>query len=316
MKELKKILAVASAFAIMFSLAACNGDEEPTVSLTETKTTEESTTAGLIMPETEPATEITTTETTTQVSTTAPVTEATTEAPTEAVTAGVNVTQAVKPEVNATTTEAAKATVPSSKADIVKLYNGATATASKYKPAYKKSVNTTLSDFEMGALSRFDFIRGAIGSFLGEGKMDSAVSKGDFDGSSLCLSTLKASDVSSASCSLSSDGKYYIVKITVKNETNPLKGSSAIGRFTRDYKDANEIKAGLEEVGASVGKMTVKTSSVVIEAKISVDSGRFSSIKHSFRMSAEMENVKYSVVKVNKASAKLATTVTYSSFKY
>lgn len=309
MKELKKIIAVASALAIMFSLAACNGDEEPTVSLTETKTTEESTTAGLVMPEeTEPVTEVITSESTTET--------ATTEAPTEAVTAGVNVTQAPETETNVTTTAPPKKTAPSSKADIVKLYNDATATASKNKPGYSKSVNTTLSNFEMGALSRFDFIRGAIGSFLGEGKMDSVVSKGDFDGSSLCRSTLKASDVTSATCSLSPDGKYYIVKITVKNETNPLKGSSAIGRFTRDYKDANEIKAGLEEVGAGVGKMTVKTSSVVIEAKISTENGRFSSLKHSFRMSAEMTDVKYSVVKVNKASAKLATTVTYSSFKY
>lgn len=312
MKEFKKIIAVASAFAIIFSLAACNSNDEPTVSVTETKTTEENTTSGLVMPEeTEAATEITTAE-----STAGTTTELATEAPTEAVTAGVNVTQAPEPETNVTTTAPAQKTVPTSKEDIVKLYNDATATASKNKPGYNKTVNTTLSNFEMGALSRFDFIRDTIGSFLGEGKTETTVSKGNFDGSALCLSTLKVSDVSSATCSLSSDGEYYIVKITVKNETNPIKGSSALGRFTRDYKDANEIEKGLEEVGASVGGMKVKTSSVVIEAKISVDNGRFSSLKHSFKMSAEMTDVKYSVVKVKNASAKLATTVTYSSFKY
>lgn len=311
MKELKKIIAVASAFAIMFSLAACNSDDEPTVSVTETEiteesTTEESTTEGLIVPDSTEGTtdELTTTEPSTG--------ESATETSTEAVTAGANVTQ-VASEV---TTAPAQVSVPSSKEDIVKLYNDATATASRNKPGYSKNVDTTLSDFEMGALSKLGFVRDVIGSFLGEGETDSTVSKGSFDGKSLCLSTLKASDVSSATCSLSSDGKYYIVKITVKNETNPIKGSSALGRFTRDYKDADEIEDGIEEVGASVGDMTVKTSSVLIEAKISVDNGRFSSLKHSFKMSAEMSDVKYSFAKVKKASAKLATTVTYSSFKY
>lgn len=304
MKNLKRIVAVLSVGVMMFSLAACNGNDDPTVSVTETKVTEESTTENIIEPEvTQPSTEATT--------------EAlTTETPTEVVTAGVNVTKAPETEVNNTTTEPAKANVPSSKEDIVNLYNDATATASKYKPGYSKTVNTTLSDFDMGALSKIGAVREAIGSFLGEGKTDTTVKKGNFDGGSLYLSSLKVSDVSSASCSLSSDGKYYIVKITVKNETNPLKGKSALGRFTRDYKDANEIKAGLEEVGAGVGGMSVKTSSVVIEAKISVENGRFESLRHSFKMSAEMTDVKYSVVKVKTAKAKLATTVTYSSFKY
>lgn len=308
MKDLKRIIAVLSAGVMIFSLAACNGNDEPTVSVTETKAAQESTT---YIPEpevTQPSTETVTEESTTEALTTEPETEV--------VTAGATVTQVPKTEVNNTTTEPAKASVPSSKADIVNLYNGAAVTASKYKPGYSKTVNTTLSDFEMGALSKFGFVRDAIGSFLGEGKTDSTVRKGDFDGNSLCLSTLKVSDVSSASCSLSSDGKYYIVKITVKNETNPLKGKSAIGRFTKDYKDANEIKAGLEEVGASIGGMNVKTSSVVIEAKISVENGRFASLKHSFKMNAEMTDVKYSVAKVKTAKAKLATTVTYSSFKY
>ena len=308
MKNLKRIVAVLSAGVMIFSLAACNGNDEPTVSVTETKATQESATYI-------PGPEVT--QLSTEAVTEEPATEVLTSEPaTEVVTAGATVTQVPQTEVDNTTTEPAKANVPSEKEEIVNLYNGATATASKFKPGYSKTVNTTLSDFEMGALSKFDFIRGTIGEFLGEGKTDSTVKKGNFDGNSLPLSTLKAGDVTSASCSLSSDGKYYIVKITVKNETNPLKGKSALGRFTKDYKDANEIKAGLEEVGAGVGGMSVKTSSVVIEAKISVENGRFESLRHSFKMSAEMTDVKYSVVKVKTAKAKLATTVTYSSFKY
>ncbi len=302
MNKLKKIIAVATTFAIVFSLAACNGkNEDPTISVTETTTSDETTTEPVV--ETLP----TMPETVTQTETAPPVSEP----ESEAVTAGANVTQ-----ITETTTTTPETTVPSNKADIVALYNLATQTAQKNTPAYSKTVNTTLSNFEMGALSRFDFIRDVIGDFLGEGRRETSVSKGSFDGKSLVVSTLRTSDVTSATCTLSPDGKYYIVKLTVKNETNPIKSNSALGRFTRDYKDANEIEAGLEEVGASVGGMSVKTSSVTIEAKISVDGTRFESLKHSFKMSADMTDVKYSFVKVNNASAKLSTTVTYSSFRY
>lgn len=205
---------------------------------------------------------------------------------------------------------------PSSKADIVKLYNTAANTAASKKPGYSKTVNTSISNISMGALSKIKAVKEVVGDFLGEGKSSSKVNKGSFDGVSLVKSTLTASDVASATCKLSADKKYYIVEITVKNETNPLKGKSALGRFTKDYKDVDEIRSGINEAGAKVDGITIKTSAVKITAKIAVGTNRFESLSHSFKMSATLTNVKYSIAKVKSASANLSTTVSYSGFKY
>lgn len=205
---------------------------------------------------------------------------------------------------------------PSSKADIVKLYNTAANTAASKKPGYSKTVNTSISNINMGALSKIKAVKDVVGDFLGEGKSSSTVSKGSFNGTALVKSTLTASDVASATCKLSADKKYYIVEITVKNETNPLKSKSALGRFTKDYKDVDEIRSGINEAGAKVDGITIKTSAVKITAKIAVGTNRFESLSHSFKMSATLTNVKYSIAKVKSASANLSTTVSYSNFKY
>ena len=155
-----------------------------------------------------------------------------------------------------------------------------------------------------------------VGDFLGEGSTSETVKKGSFDGKKLVKSTLKAADVTSATCKLTEGGKYYEITITVKNETNPLKGSSALGRFTKDYKDVDEIRSGLAEAGASVGNITVNTTSVTIKAKISASNNRFVSLSHNIKMSASLNDVKYSIAKVKTATADLQTTVKYTDFKY
>lgn len=326
MNMIKKIIAVLSASAILFSLAACKNEtpaeETTTAAVTDVtvETAVQSATTETVVTE-EITTEVTTTEepetekettteapTTTQKATTTTTKKATT---TKKVTTTKKATTTKKP-----TTTKKKVTAPAKKADIVKLYNSATAAASSSKPGYSKSVNTVLSNLNMGALAKIGAVRGAVGDFLGEGSASSTVNKGSFDGKSLVKSTLKESDVTAATCTLSSDGKYYELTITVKNETNPLKSSSALGRFTKDYKDVDEIKAGLADVGASVDSITVNTTKVTVKAKIEVSSNRLVSLEHNIKMNAVMNNVKYSIARVGKATAELETTAKYSNFKY
>lgn len=326
MNMIKKIIAVLSASAILFSLAACKNEtpaeETTTAAVTDVtvETAVQSATTETVVTE-EITTEVTTTEepetekettteapTTTQKATTTTTKKATT---TKKVTTTKKATTTKKP-----TTTKKKVTAPAKKADIVKLYNSATAAASSSKPGYSKSVNTVLSNLNMGALAKIGAVRGAVGDFLGEGSASSTVNKGSFDGKSLVKSTLKESDVTAATCTLSSDGKYYELTITIKNETNPLKSSSALGRFTKDYKDVDEIKAGLADVGASVDSITVNTTKVTVKAKIEVSSNRLVSLEHNIKMNAVMNNVKYSIARVGKATAELETTAKYSNFKY
>ena len=311
---MKKIIAVISAMLIVLTLAACNGtkNSEETTTLPET-TAEEVTTAAVTEESTvrNETTEASTTEATTEeiitTTTTKPTTTTTTAKPTT--------TKKATTTAKATTTKK-QVTAPTGKADIVKLYNDAAANAASSKPGYKKSTVTTLSNVEMGALSKISAVRGAVGDFLGEGSNSETVSKGKFDGKSLVKSTLKASDVKSATCKLSDDGKYYIVTINVITETNPKKSGSALGKFTKDFKDVDEIKAGLSDVGASVESMTVNTTSVTINAKIRTDNNRFNSLTHTINMKASLNGVKYSIVRGVNASANMETKVSYSDFKY
>lgn len=323
MNSFKKIIAVISVFSMLFAFASC-GDEIPEVTTTAApETTTQAMATQTEAPETEATTSDapeTTTETTTEAETTTekPTTTTTTQKPTTT----KKITTTKKPTTKkATTTKKPtttkpKATAPTKTEDIVKLYNTAAATAASSKPGYKKSTNTVLSNLNMGALAKIDAVRGAVGDFLGEGSSSETVKKGNFNGKSLVKSSLKASDVTSATCKLSDDGKYYEITITVKNETNPLKGSSALGRFTNDYKDVNEIKSGLADVGASIGSLTVKTTSVKITAKINASNNRFVSLTHNIKMAATLNDVKYSIAKVKTATADLETTVKYTDFKY
>lgn len=333
MKNIKRILALLTVVLTLISVAACSKNGETVTTTEPVQTDSPGVTEDVKEPETQEKTTVSVTEPYTEQNTVVPTEQQTTApalpeestqaqtkpATTVATTAAT--TKPVAPTKPVTTTKPVATTAkpvvaPTSKADIVKLYNSAANVASGKKPGYSKTVDTSITNINMGALSKINAVKDVVGDFLGEGKSSSTVSKGSFDGTSLVKSTLKADDVSSAKCTLSSDKKYYIVEITVKNETNPLKKSSALGRFTKDYKDVDEIRAGMNEVGAKVDSITIKTSGVKITAKIAVDTNRFVSVSHSFKMSATLTNVRYTIARVKSATADLSTTVSYSNFKY
>lgn len=317
MNTFRKIIAVSSALIIALSFAACGDktDVETTTAAPETTASAvtESTTTPVVTEESTTE-ETTIAETTTEIITTtsAPTTKpTTTSAPATTLPTTAAPTSAKAPEA---TTQ--KAAVPATKKEIVDFYNQATATAASAKPSYKKVNETALSNLKMGALAKINLVRETVGDFLGEGTTTTNAKKGTFNGSSLVNSTLKEADVISATCTPTADGKYYNIKITVKTETNPSKSGSALSRFTKDFKDVKEIRAGLAEAGASLDDVTIKTTSVVITAKIEAETNRFVSLNHTFKMSAVLTNVKYSIAKVKQASADLSTTVDYSTFKY
>ena len=62
--------------------------------------------------------------------------------------------------------------------------------------------------------------------------------------------------------------------------------------------------------------MTINTTSVKITAKINASNNRFVSLSHNIKMKAELSNIRYTIVRVGKASMNLETKVSYSDFKY
>ncbi len=298
-KALFSVLAVLLAAAMVVSFAACGGNETPETT-TVADVEAEATTAPDVADETTAAEADTTVA----------------EGDTTAVDATEAATDAEATTVAGETTTAGEAAVaPTAKADIVALYNEASAKAVSAKPGYKKTVTTKLNDLKMGALAKIDLVRETVGDFLGEGTETATVAKGKAS-KEIVKSTLTAADVANATCKLSADGKYYEVTITVKNEKNPLKGKSALNRFTNDYKDINEMRAGLEEAGAAVETIDITVKTATIKAKIAVDTKAFSSVDYTISSDAYLTNVKYTIAKVKVVTGNIYTTVKYSGFAY
>ncbi len=298
-KVLMSVVALLVAAMMLVSFAACGGNETPDETTTAPVVEDDSTVAADAPVE----------------DSSAPVEE--TEAPSEAESteAASDVEETEAPTEAESTEEATEAVVaPTSVADIVALYNEATAKAKSSKAGYSKTVKTELQSLEMGAIGKIDAVRSTVGDFLGEGTETAAVKKGTAS-DELLKSTLSAADVTAATCKLSADGKYYEVTITVKNETNPLKGKSALNKYTDDYKDDKEMLAGLQDVDANAETITLNVKTATIKAKIAVEDMSFSSIDYVIKTDALLTNVKY-IVSVKKVTGTIYTEVSYSKFAY
>ena len=300
-KVLMSVVALLVAAMMLVSFAACGGEETPDETTTAPAVEDDSTVAADAPVEDSSAAEVESTEAVSDAESTEPASEVEeTETATEA-------------ESTEEATEAVAA--PTSVADIVALYNEATAKVASAKPGYKKTVTTNLNDLQMGALAKIDLVRDTVGDFLGEGTETVSVTKGKAS-KDLVKSTLTAADVTAATCKLSADGKYYEVTITVKNEKNPLKGKSALNKFTNDYKDINEMRDGLVDAGADVETIDITVKAATIKAKIAVDTKAFSSVDYTIDSDAYLTNVKYTIAKVKVVTGNIYTTVKYSDFAY
>lgn len=299
-KVLMSVVALLVAAMMLVSFAACGGNETPDETTTGPVVEDDSTVAADAPVEDSSAAEVESTEAPSEAESTEAASEVEeTEAPSEA----------------ESTEEATEAVVaPTAVADIVALYNEATANAASKKPGYKKTVTTELQNLDMGAIGKLDMVRDAVGSFLGEGTETVTVAKGKAS-TEIVKSTLTAADVSSATCKLSADGKYYEVTINVKGETNPLKGKSALNKFTNDYKDINEMHEGLESEGASAQKITCVSKEAKIVAKIAVADKAFSSLKFTIKLDTVLDKVNY-VLTIKQGSGVIYTVADFASFAY
>lgn len=241
-KNLTRLMAMTLAVLMAVSLAACKGgDSETTTAAPDTTAAEpvETTAAPETTeaPVTEaPATEAPATEppATEAPATEAPVTEATTTATTTAATTTAATTEA---------TTAAK-TAPTNKAEILKIYNDATAKVASQKPAFTKRRETKEGVYEAGlALKAF---KGVVYEFMGigaENVYNKTVAKKDADYSHYFLkSSLTTSDITDATCKLTSDGGYEIT-VKLKNGNSYTAGGSG-----------DKYSASLDKSGISVGK--------------------------------------------------------------
>ena len=292
-KVLTSVLALLMAAIMVLTFAACGGNDEP-----ETTTEAPVAQSTDAVDATEAPSEVESTEAASEAESTEPASE-------------VESTEAAS---EAESTEAEEVVAPTAKADIVALYNEATAYAKSAKPGFKKTVTTELQNLDMGAIGKLDMVRDAVGSFLGEGTETATVTKGKAT-DEIVKSTLSAADVTAATCKLSADGKYYEVAITVKNETNPLKGKSALSKFTNDYKDVNEMHEGLASEGASAETITCTVKTATIKAKIAVADKSFSALDYTIKIDTVLTKVHY-VLTIKQGAGVIYTTAKFANFAY
>ncbi|MPM99730.1 hypothetical protein SDC9_146924 [bioreactor metagenome] len=155
-----------------------------------------------------------------------------------------------------------------------------------------------------------------VKDFLGDGTNTVTVSKGQSNSGTFKNSILTASNVSSATCKKTSDGKYYEISINLKGDTMSKGQNGIVGKVTNDFKTVDEAYAGLSDVGAKVESITANTSGSTIYTKIQISSGKIVSLKYHIIMDITMTNIKYSILSVKKATGLSTTDVTYSSIKW
>ena len=239
-KTMTRLLALVLVALMAASFAACGKTPETeTTAAPNTTAADVETTAAAV-----PADDTTAAETeaivTEAPATEAPATEApTTEAPT---TAAPTTTE--KPTETTTKETTTEKKAPTDKAEILKLYNDATAKVASKKPAFSKRRQTAEGVYDAGVALKA--VKGVVYKFMGIGDENAYVKdvpKNDGEYSHYFQkSTLTTSDIKDASCTLNSDGSYDVT-IKVKDGYSYTEGGSGDKYF-----------APLDKSGISAGK--------------------------------------------------------------
>lgn len=236
----------------------------------------------------------------------APATEeATTEAATtEATTAATTAAPTTTTTTTEPTTEEKKA--PTDKAEILKIYNDATAKVMSKKVAFSKRRETKEGSFDAGLILRG--FKDVVYKFMGIGAenvytQSVAKNDGSYD-HYIKKSTLTTGDINDATCKLNSDGSYDIT-IKVKNGNSYTAGGSnekyyapldkcgiSAGQGDKgywDHKTAQNMYAALSEV-AKDAVVDEKYSNATVKATIDKD-GNLTKLDVTFDIDVNIDKV-------------------------
>ena len=260
--KITRVIALTLAVLMAVSLAACGKGEtvETTAAIAD-----DTSAVDVIATEATEATDDTTAEIVEPIETEAPTEQAPeTEVPTEAPTETTTVTTTAAPETTTaapeTTTAAKKA--PTDKAEILKIYNDATAKVVNNKIAYKKTRETKEGIYDAGLALRVKAVKDVVYGFMGIGSENVKsydANKNDANYSKYLMpSTLTPNDIESATATL-----------------NDINGGSGEKLY------APLDKSGISAVRDDKGYWDHKTAQNVYDAVQSVASGAVVDEKYS-----------------------------------
>ncbi|MBQ2963956.1 MAG: hypothetical protein IJE14_04775 [Clostridia bacterium] len=294
---MKKLLALLMALAMVFTLAACGGNDEP-----------ETTTEAPVADSTEAvdATEAPSEAESTEAASEAESTEAASEAES---------TEAASEEA----TEAAPAG-DMTKAEFVAFINAETAKIAKSGKYTANRVCKYTNPIDVGgatdtlngiikAIDENSSLDTVVGDFLGIGTTTGNVPKDDVKGDYRIMATsLKESDLGSFSVK---DGVY---SFTLANATNPKKtAATPFARFTNDFITHEEVVDGIAEFTSAIKVKSTTVNYKNIKVDVTVKDGKITNIKYSYAFDAKLT---LSVLVTINGTGAAVTNGTFSNINY
>ncbi len=308
---MKKFAAIIITLAMLLALASC-GTKTETETTTAEETTEEITEA------TETSAETTVAADEVKEDSTAPE-ESTSEAVTDK---KDDETKSSEKEESTT-----KLAAPSTKAEIIAVYNDAVNNAYNKKAGFKKNRYTDNAQFDMSlALKAF---KSLVEKFVGigdENKYSETVTKGKWDEDTkryyLRKSTLTENEVESAT--VKEDGKYYIVTLNIvegnsignkdtQTTSAPLdRCGICVGNEDKNYYDHKTAEVIYDAIAGTYEGASIKESysNAKAVAKINAETGELVSLTVTFDITVGID------ISIGSGTASGTTHVQYSDFKY
>ena len=298
---MKKLLALLMALVLVFSLAACGGNETP-----ETTTNPDEVTDAVDA--TTDADETTAAEGDTTVAdeTTAADADATTDP--EATTAEGDTTVAATGDMTA--------------AEFAAFYNAETAKIVKSGKYSFNRVCGYTKNIDLGSSLATNAINGVItaidensnldtvvGDFLGIGTKKGTLPKDDVDSDyKIKAASLQAGDLGSFKAS---NGTYTF---TLANATNPKKtGATPFSRFTNDFITHEEVVDGIAGFTTAIKVNSTTVNYKKINVTVTVADGKITSIKYSYEFDAQL-SLKVGFAITGTGAAK--TNATFTAINY
>ncbi|MBQ3150313.1 MAG: hypothetical protein IJB86_03605 [Clostridia bacterium] len=298
-----RILSLVLALVMVASFAACGGNKEGE---TTTEPAVETTVPAADVETTLPAEDAQTTA--------ADATEVATEAATEEATE------------EATTEAALPSEAPTETADILKLYNDATAKVASAKPQFTKKRESVANTYDAGvALKAF---KGLVYQFMGIGSenifTETIAKNGDNYTKHFLASKLTAADVTSAACTADDKGN-FTVNLSIKGGNSSvnegtLEGINApidkcgisAGLNDKDYYDHKTAQNVYDAIDDVASGATIKESYSNAKLTAVIDAeGNLTSLKVTFDMAFDISKVYGS-----SGTATASTEVIFSDFKW
>ncbi len=283
---MKKFFALILAITLVFSLAACGGNETPETT-TATDAQVDATTSDVSGDTTEADT--TAPDVTTDVTTDS---EATTAAP-----AGDMTAAEFAAFINAETAKIAK----SGTYDLVR------------KCTYTRAINiggaTDPINAIIKAIDENSSIDSVIGSFLGMGTTQGKIPKDDINGDyKIKATSLRESDLGSFAAS---NGVYTftLAKVSDPKRTN----ASPFARFTNDFVTQEEVESSIAEYTSAIKVKDTDINYSNIKVTVTVKDGKITDMKYSYDFDAMLA---VSVLITVSGDGAAVNNVTYSNIKY